>query len=306
MNNSSPRVAIVGCGGIARAHLGAISAANVVALCDSDLESARALQGEMAPHAPIHTDFDQALRSSHADATIICTPPTTHADLVKRALWRGVAVLCEKPLATRAIDAQMLTELAATRQIKLRTSAKYRFAAGVEFAKNWPALGELKRIQIAFGAPFDYARSWHSGLALSGGGVWMDNGPHALDLARYFAGELEVSDVSRWQCDGELETEVRVELRGENGAQVEIELSWLRALGDWFAILTGEGGVLKIGWRQTQWQTRGGVAQIVAGGYDKSACFAAQWRGFIEGDARLGADDGARAVALLEAVYEKR
>ncbi len=302
MNNFS-RVAIVGCGGIARAHLAAVGAQNVVALCDSRLDCARALQRELAPDAPIFADFERALRCSHVEAAIICTPPTTHADLVRRALLADVAVLCEKPLATRAIDAEILVELAQQREVTLRTSAKYRFAAGVEVAKNWPALGELKRVEIAFGAPFDYARSWHANRELSGGGVWMDNGPHALDLARFFAGDLEVCNIENWRTDGELETEVRVELCGENGVDVQIELSWLRVLGDWFAVLRGENGTLKIGWRQTLWQPRDGEPIMLAGGYEKNACFAAQWRAFNQGDARLGAADGERAVEILEAVY---
>lgn len=263
----------------------------------------RALQSELAPNAPIYADFEKALRCSHADAVIICTPPTTHLALATRALLEGVAVLCEKPLATRAVDAQMLVELAGIRAIKLRTSAKYRFAAGVQIAKNWPELGELKRVQIAFGAPFDYARSWHANLKLSGGGVWMDNGPHALDLARYFAGELAVCDIEKWSCDGELETEIRVGLRSAAGVAVQIELSWLRSLGDWFAILEGTGGTLKIGWRQTLWQPLRGEPVVLAGAYDKNACFSGQWRAFYEDDALLGAEDGARVVELLETVY---
>lgn len=132
----------------------------------------------------------------------------------------------------------------------------------------------------------------------------MDNGPHALDLARFFAGDLAVCAIKNWTCDGDVETEVRVALESENGGAVEIELSWLRALGDWFAGLQSANGTLKIGWRHTLWQPWRGEAQILAGGYDKSECFAAQWRGFCEGDARLGAADGARVVELLESASE--
>ena len=297
------RVLIVGCGGIARAHLSAIAAADVVGLCDSNLGSARRLQNELARPTPLYDTLEAALQNARPDAVIICTPPTTHRDLASRALRVGVAVLCEKPLATRATDAQMLVELAEQNGVRLRTSAKYRFAAGVVAAKHWPDLGALRRVAIAFGAPFDYANSWHSNLALSGGGVWMDNGPHALDLARFFAGELTVCAVEQWSRDGDLETETRVRLRGASGVHVQIALSWQRTLGDWFAELEGETGTIKIGWRQTIWQPNGGVPEIIAGRYDKSDCFRKQWQAFCEGDARLNAADGAQTVALIEAVY---
>lgn len=302
--NSFSRIILVGCGGIARAHVGAVGAANIAALCDSNIETARRLREECALDAPIFAELEQALRCSHGDAAIVCTPPTTHAQLVRQALESNVNVLCEKPLATRAVDAEMLVELAQTRGLKLRTSAKYRFATSVQLARNWPALGELKRVQIAFGAPFDYARSWHANRELSGGGVWMDNGPHALDLARFFAGELEVCALKNWSCDGDLETEISVILRSETGVAVEIELSWLRGLGDWFVVVQGENGILKVGWRQTQWQLRNGKMQITDVGYDKAECFARQWRSFnFNGATSCAAADGARVVELLEAVY---
>lgn len=304
MKTSFSRVILVGCGGIARAHAAAIGAANIVALCDLNREAARHLQIGFAPDAPLYDSLDAALRCSHGDAVVVCTPPTTHIALATRAILEGVAVLCEKPLATRASDAKMLVELAAIREVKLRTSAKYRFAAGVEIAKNWAELGELKRIQIAFGAPFPYAHSWHANQKLSGGGVWMDNGPHALDLARFFAGELEVCAVENWRCDGDLETEVGVVLRNKNGVAIHIELSWLRGLGDWLAILEGKGGMLKIGWREVLWQPARGKSQVLQIGYDKNSCFIEQWRSFCEGDGRLDADNGARVVELLQAVYE--
>lgn len=303
MKTSFSRIILVGCGAIARAHLGAIGAKDIVALCDSNAEIARRLRDEFALDAPIYDSLAKALQCSHADAVIVCTPPTTHEKLVRQALEAGVNVLCEKPLATRARDAQILVELAAQNKVKLRTSAKYRFAAGVEYAKNWPDLGELKRIKIAFGAPFDYAHSWHANREISGGGVWMDNGPHALDLARYFAGDLKVCSVENWRCDGDLEAEIRVGLRSEMGVIVEIELSWLRNLGDWLAILEGTDGTLKVGWREVLWQPARSQERIIEAAYDKNAGFAAQWRGFCENDARLGADDGARVVELLEAVY---
>ena len=56
-------------------------------------------------------------------------PRRTRA-LVQSALESNLNVLCEKPLATRAFDAHELTEIARIRGLKLRTSAKYRFAAG--------------------------------------------------------------------------------------------------------------------------------------------------------------------------------
>ncbi len=307
MNSSSPRVALAGCGGIARAHLQAIGAPCLVALCDQNVDAATRLRTESGCDAPTFATLKDALESQKPDVVVICTPPTTHFELVRLALESGANVLCEKPLATTARDALGLVDLAYCHEKTLRTAAKYRFHEGVVNAKSLLDSGEagaLESVRIAFGAPFDFKKLWHSNTSLSGGGVWMDNGPHALDLARFFAGELRLNSVAQWKCDADLETEARVCLRSQGGANIEIALSWHRALGDDFAVVQCERGTVRIGWRQTSWCEHGKTARILAGAYDKSACFAAVWNAFLNGDARLGTEDGARVVELLEAVYD--
>ncbi|BCM90094.1 myo-inositol 2-dehydrogenase [Abditibacteriota bacterium] len=306
MNSSSPRVVVVGCGGIARAHLSAIAPAHIVALCDSDLNAAHRLRAEFELTSPVFDSLEIALETQPSDVAIICTPPATHFELVRLALNTGVNVLCEKPLALSVHDSSILIEVARENDVTLRTSAKYRFCAGVAGAKSLLDSGEtgaLQNLRIAFGSAFDFARSWHANIALSGGGVWMDNGPHALDLARYFVGDLHIESLNDWQSNGELETEGEVRLRSNAGVCVEIALSWARSLGDYFAILECERGILEIGWRETLWRPHNAQARSIAGRYDKAECFAAQWQGFLNDDARLGNEDGARAVELIEAIY---
>ena len=308
MNNSTKAsdggVMLVGCGGIARAHVAAIGGAAIVALCDANLEIARRLGDETVVSAPIYNSLEIALTARQPEIVVICTPPTTHFALANAALEAGAHVLCEKPLTTRVEQAQALVELARSRGVTLRTSAKYRFDAGVGAAKSWldsGAAGALRNLKIAFGTPFNHERSWHGTRALSGGGVWMDNGPHALDLARFFAGELKLSAIENWKLKGDVETEARIKLRADTGVGVQIELSWERSLGEIFAVLSCDNGTIEVGWQRTSWRPRAGDMQILAGVYDKRACFAAQWNAFETDDARWTSCDGARVVELLEA-----
>lgn len=298
----SPRVALVGCGGIARAHLTAMGAAPVVALCDQNEGAARRLQEEFALDAPVFSSVEAALESVGFDVVLICTPPTTHFALARLALEAGAHVLCEKPLATRADEAQSLVELARARNLTLRTSAKYRFCEGVVAAKSLLQGGEagtLQNLRLSFGAPFDFQGSWHSDPRLSGGGVWMDNGPHALDLARFFAGDVRLECVQEWTTRDELEAQVQVALRSTSGADTQIELSWLSRLSEHFAVLGCTKGEIFVGWQQTVWHPHDAAPRTLAGAYDKAACFSAQWNGFLMDDARFAADDGARVVELL-------
>ncbi|RYX85746.1 Gfo/Idh/MocA family oxidoreductase [bacterium] len=306
MNSSEPRVVVIGCGSIARAHLGAIPRSCIFALCDRDLNAAHRLRDEFELDVPIFDSLEAALSATTLDCAIICTPPATHFELVHRALDSEVSILCEKPLALSAHESYSLIETARDRELTLRTSAKYRFCEGVRAAKSLLETGDAGAVRsafVAFGSAFDFTRSWHANVALSGGGVWMDNGPHALDLARYFAGDLHLDTLLDWQCDGDLETEGHVRLLSESGIPIEILLSWTRTLGDHFAVLHCERGTLEIGWRETVWRPHKGQSRRIAGRYDKAASFAAQWQGFVGHDPRLGEEDGAHAVGLIEDIY---
>ena len=303
---TSPRVVVVGCGGIARAHLGAIPPSHIVALCDSAPLAAHRLLADFELQSPLFDSLGNAIKSQKPDVAIVCTPPATHFELASTALQAGLNVLCEKPLTLSTRDADALVEAARARNLTLRTSAKYRFCAGVQAAKTLLDSGEtgaLQSLSIAFGAHFDYARSWHSNISLSGGGVWMDNGPHALDLARHFAGALHVETIKNWQTEAGLETEGRVCLRSIAGVSVEIALSWKRSLGDHFVVLGCERGTLEIGWRETLWHPQNAPSRVLTGAYNKVDCFSAQWQAFLNNDPLLALEDGPHTIQLIEAIY---
>ena len=57
--------------------------------------------------------MDDLLSGETLDFVDICTPPSSHATLIKRALDARLHVLCEKPLVTRVEDAQIVAAAAA-------------------------------------------------------------------------------------------------------------------------------------------------------------------------------------------------
>ena len=59
-------------------------------------------------------DSVEALLSGETlDFIDLCTPPGSHAALIERLLGAGLHVLCEKPLVTRAADAEAVAKAAA-------------------------------------------------------------------------------------------------------------------------------------------------------------------------------------------------
>lgn len=62
-------------------------------------------------------DLDGLLADDSIDLIDICLPPHLHVETVSRSLAAGKKVLCEKPLALSAADAERLTEMAEPGQL---------------------------------------------------------------------------------------------------------------------------------------------------------------------------------------------
>jgi predicted dehydrogenase len=91
------------------------------------------------------------------DAVHICTPNSSHFALAKAALEAGKHVLCEKPLATSAAEAQALADLARLAGLRNCTCHNLRFYPMVQQARQTIKAGELGEILIAQGT---YSQDW--------------------------------------------------------------------------------------------------------------------------------------------------
>src|SRR6187431_529769 len=108
--------ALVGGGFIGPLHAANIAAhplARLAWVVDLNAQAAEPLAARHGARAT--ADLDNALADPGVQVVMICTPPRTHAALIKRAARAGKAIFCEKPvdLDVRKVDACAAT-LAAT------------------------------------------------------------------------------------------------------------------------------------------------------------------------------------------------
>ena len=132
------------------------------------------------------------------DFVDICSPPGRHASLIGRALDAGLHVLCEKPLATRAEDAEVSAAAAARAGRVLHTVHNWlkapiclkisalidEGAIGAVRSVRWRTL----RTQPATAVSQDGVTNWRVDPALAGGGILFDHGWHALYCVARWAG----------------------------------------------------------------------------------------------------------------------
>ena len=106
------RVGVVGTGMIGQEHIrritDVVAGAEVVAVCDTDIQRADAVAARIGARA-LPTGKDVIL-DDRVDAVVVTSWGPTHAEFVLGAIEVGKHVFCEKPLATTAQDARRIID----------------------------------------------------------------------------------------------------------------------------------------------------------------------------------------------------
>ena len=113
-------VALIGCWGRGRAHMGAIRRENVAALCDVN-EKHLALAAKQFPKATHYVDWRKCVDHKGLDAVICATTDHTHAFIANWAMNRDLHVFCEKPLGNSVEEARVVRATYLKKKNKLAT-----------------------------------------------------------------------------------------------------------------------------------------------------------------------------------------
>lgn len=194
------KVGIIGASFARGAYLPALAhveGAEVVAIASGRLASARdAAAAFGVPHA--YDDWKAMLAAHAFDLVCIATPTVLHAPQTLAALAAGAHVLCEKPTAMNAAEAQAMLDAAEAAGRLHMIDHELRFNPNRARVRAMIAngdLGEVRHVNIAnigkswadpAGRP---AGDWWS-LAEQGGGRLGANGSHQVDMLRWWLGEV--------------------------------------------------------------------------------------------------------------------
>lgn len=190
------RVGILGTGGIAARHAGAVAALNdplhLVACCGRPANGAQPKVAEFAAKfgcAP-YSDFDRMLREQGLDLLIVALPPYAHTGQVEKAAAAGVHLLVEKPIALTMERALSMVGAVKHNGVVAACGFMYRFGDAV---LRWDAeaiAGVTGRVGMFVGQFHCNAlhAEWWREQAKSGGQV-VEQLIHIVDLARHQLGE---------------------------------------------------------------------------------------------------------------------
>ena len=215
----------------------------LVAIASRDATQARAVAHEIGiPTA--HGSYEALLADPAVDVVYIPLPNHLHAEWTIAAARAGKHVMCEKPLATTASDAQRMVDACADAGVRLMEAFMYRqhpsWVAAMEVVASG-RLGRLRAVQSWFSFFNDDPANIRNQLD-AGGGALFDIGCYSVNLSRMVFGAeprsvqasvirdqatgvdtltsaiLEFDDgVATFTCSTRVETDQRVHVYGSDG-----------------------------------------------------------------------------------------
>ena len=206
------RLALVGCGGISRAHRNGYKALmacgcrefEVVACCDElperAVEAAADIAAFQGSQPQVFGSVTELIEAEVADAADICTPHYAHHGCAIELLDAGLHVLVEKPLGITIRASRAIIAAGERNQRIVATAEQIRRCQNSRAAKwaltSRKLIGDLRFavVQSVNNGLLDFSTSqfkWRGIKLLVGGGMIMDSGAHFADMVQHMFGEVD-------------------------------------------------------------------------------------------------------------------
>ncbi|AHB47203.1 oxidoreductase [Hyphomicrobium nitrativorans NL23] len=253
------RFALVGCGRIAKNHLGAIAThkdrCEVVDVCDVVPAALKAAAEETG--ATPHATLEAMLAKTNADCIVLTTPSGLHPQQTIQAAAAGFNVMTEKPMATRWKDGLDMVEACDRAGVKLFVVKQNRRNATLQLLKRAVEARRFGRIysvaiNVFWTRPQDYYDSakWRGTWEFDGG-AYMNQASHYIDLLDWLIGPLEsvMAYTATLARDIEVEDTGVAALRWRSGALGTLNVTMLAYPKNYEGSITilGEHGTVRVG-----------------------------------------------------------
>ncbi len=206
------RVAMIGCGGMARGHVRNIlkqqDTTEVVVVNDPSDDAYAEMQklftdANLVP-PPNEKDLSKLLSDYHGriDVAFIVTPHAFHFEQAKACLEAGLDVLLEKPMVVTAAEAESLIQTRDATGKLLVIAFNGSLSHQIRTASAMIASGEVGVLQNIVAYVWEdwsehYSGHWKQIPEISGGGFMFDTGAHMLNTVSDLANQ-DFVEVAAW------------------------------------------------------------------------------------------------------------
>lgn len=344
---SKLKVAVIGVGNISECHIGAYQKnpnVELYAFCDINKERLEQ-KGACYGVTRLYTSEKEMLEAlPELDAVSVCTWNNQHAPCTIMALEAGKNVLCEKPMATSAAEAETMLDAAKKAGKHLQIGFVCRFGEDckvVEDLRDNGFFGDLYYAKANYLRRHGNPQGWFCNKKYSSGGPLIDLGVHVIDLTRFLMGNPKPVSVyagtfdklkDRPGCkdalgycasvpEGEknifdVEDLAVALVRYDNGAMLEVETSYsLNIKEDYYSqeLFGTKGGVKMSPGLEFYTEVNGYMANMhlanEAQYIDDSHMFDDEINHFVDCvqngvPCRAPAEDGVQIMKILDGIYE--
>jgi len=294
--------------------------ASVAAVAARDPARARAFA---AKHGipRVHDSYDALIADRELDAIYNPLPNSHHCEWTIRALRAGKHVLCEKPIAANAAEAERMAQAATESGRVLVEAFHWRYhplAARMREILAGGAIGRVQHLEawLCFPMLSPGDIRWRLDLA---GGALMDAGCYPVSMVRHLAkatdenSEPEVVSARSWLRAPQVDRRTEAELRFADGRSAKIGCSLLSHTLLWTSIrVRGDGGEMRVAnpiaphfWNRLQVRSaRGTSSERVRG----DATYTHQLRAFVDAVRRgtpvpTDPRDAIANMRVIDAIY---
>ena len=258
MTTKSFRVAVVGCGRIAKNHFDSIAhidGLSLRAVCDTVEERAREAGEQWG--VPWFTSYEEMLAKAECDIVAIATPSGLHPAQAIKAAQHGKHVVSEKPMAISLSAADAMVQACDDAGVHLFVVKQNRLNPAVQLVRRAVDRGRFGRIYMAnatvrWSRPQEYydQAPWRGTWEFDGG-AFMNQASHYVDLIQWLVGPVESVQAKTATMARRIEAEDSgaAILKFRNGAIGVIEVTMLTYPRNMEGSITliGETGTVKIG-----------------------------------------------------------
>jgi len=265
------------------------------------------------------SDYHELLLPGILDGVLICSANSRHKPMVLDFARAKIPILCEKPIATRCVDAHEMLAVCQAHEVPLGICFPVRFSEALRQAKRLVEQGTLGHI-VAVKAtnrgmmPGD----WFVDPQLSGGGAVMDHTVHVVDALRWLF-EAEFTRVfAHAACRLHpipVEDVALLTLEMSNEVFVTLDASWSRpnnsfpVWGDVNIQIVGSRGVISLDlfpWTLDYYSEPSAKHLVETREGNLTSRLLENFVDTIQGKAELAAAglDGVRALEVVEAAYK--
>lgn len=322
MNESVPhklRFAAIGCGRMGLRRIRTIldhPDTELMCVADSDNDIARQVARDVGRES---ITIVEAVSRADVDCVVASVPNRFHPSTAVPALDNGKHVWCEKPLARNPQEAMEIVTAAIRNRRFLKIGSNLRYFPNVLKAKDLldgSAIGDVLFARGWIGNAGWQLDSWYSDPEMIGGGTFLDNGSHLLDIYRWFLGEpAECTGYVSTACwpIGSLEDNAMGIYKFAGGTLASLHSSWTEWNEYMYLEIYGKEGYLRIDSRQPHCLTvlgrRNGNQEVFDFSSQPPQSYQLEFDDFVRAvranrQPLPSGFDGLRAVQMAHGVYD--